>query len=137
VAGFIGSPAMNFIPCTVTARDGNLFFIAPGLALPVPTAKAKAMAAYKDKTVTMGIRPEDMHEATAQDLPNSLFDAKVLVVEPIGHEIYLDVMVGNFEIIARVSPDCPVRVGQTIKLAASLDKLHAFDPQTERAIGLA
>jgi len=137
VAGFIGSPAMNFISCTVTARDDNLFFTVPGLILPVPTAKAKAMAAYKDKTVTLGIRPEDIHEATAQDPPNSLFDAKVEVVEPIGHEIYLDVMVGNFEIIARVSPDCPVKVGQTIKLAASLDKLHAFDPQTERTIGLA
>ncbi|MBI4841018.1 MAG: TOBE domain-containing protein, partial [candidate division NC10 bacterium] len=137
VAGFIGSPAMNFIPCTVTTRDGNLFFTAPGFTLPVPTAKAKAMAAYKDKAVTMGIRPEDMHEVTPQDPASSLFDAKVEVVEPVGHEIYLDVMVGSFEIIARVSPDTPVKVGQTIKLAASLDKLHAFDPQTERAIGLA
>ncbi len=137
VAGFIGSPAMNFVPCTVTARNGALFFTTPGFSLPVPSAKAKAMAAYKDKPVTMGIRPEDMHEVTPQDPPNSVFEAKVEVVEPIGHEIYLDVTVGNFEIIARVSPDAPVKVGQTIKLAAALDKLHAFDPQTERAIGLA
>ncbi len=137
VAGFIGSPSMNFIPCGVTARNGNLFFNAPGLSLPVPAAKANAMAAYKDKPVTMGIRPEDMHEVTPQDPPNSVFDAKVEVVEPIGHEIYLDVMVGTFEVIARVSPDTPVKVGQTIKLAATVDKLHAFDPQTERAIGLA
>jgi multiple sugar transport system ATP-binding protein len=136
VAGFIGSPAMNFISCTVAARNGGLLFTAPGFALPVPTGKAKALAAYKDKPVTMGIRPEDMHEATPQDPAGSLFDAKVEVVEPIGHEIYLDVMVGNNEIIARVSPDTPVKVGQTIKLAASLEKLHAFDPQTERAIGL-
>ena len=137
VAGFIGSPSMNFIPCTVTARDGDLLFTAPGFSLPVPAAKARAMEAYKDKAVTMGIRPEDMHAVTPQDPPGSMFDAKVEVVEPIGHEIYLDVMVGTFEIIARVSPDNPVKVGQTIKLAASLDKLHAFDPQTERAIGLA
>lgn len=137
VAGFIGSPAMNFIPCTVTARNGGLFFTAPGLSLPVPAARAKAMAAYKDKAVTMGIRPEDMHEVTPQDAANSVFDAKVEVVEPIGHEIYLDVMVGSFEIIARVSPDTPVKVGQALKLAAAVDKLHAFDPQTERAIGLA
>ena len=137
VAGFIGSPSMNFIPCGVTARNGNLFFNAPGLSLPVPAAKANAMAAYKDKPVTMGIRPEDMHEVTPLDLPNSMFDAKVEVVEPIGHEIYLDVMVGSFEVIARVSPDTPVKVGQIIKLAATVEKLHAFDPQTERAIGLA
>jgi multiple sugar transport system ATP-binding protein len=103
----------------------------------VPAAKASAMAGYKDKTVTMGLRPEDVREATPQDPANSLFEAKVEVVEPIGHEIYLDVTVGSAEIIARVSPDTPVKMGQMIKLAATLDKLHAFDPQTERAIGLA
>jgi multiple sugar transport system ATP-binding protein len=136
VAGFIGSPAMNFVPCSVTGKDGNLFFTTQGLSLPVPAAKAKALAAYKDKPVTLGIRPEDMHESSAQDPAPSIFDAKVEVVEPIGHEIYLDVMVGNNEIVARVSPDMPVKVGQTVKLAAVVEKLHAFDPQTERAIGL-
>jgi len=136
VAGFIGSPAMNFIPCTVTAQDGNLFFKAPGLSLPVPAGKSKAIAAYRDKAVTLGVRPEDLHEATPQDPPASVFNAKVEVVEPIGHEIYLDVTVGTSEIIARVSPDTPYKMGQAIKLAASVDKLHAFDPQTERAIGL-
>ncbi|HLE81317.1 MAG TPA: ATP-binding cassette domain-containing protein, partial [Dehalococcoidia bacterium] len=136
VAGFIGSPAMNFIPCTVTAQDGNLFFKAPGLSLPVPAGKSKAIAAYRDKAVTLGVRPEDLHEATPQDSPKSVFDAKVEVVEPIGHEIYLDVTVGTSEIIARVSPDTTYKMGQAIKLAASVDKLHAFDPQTERAIGL-
>jgi multiple sugar transport system ATP-binding protein len=136
VAGFIGSPAMNFIACTVTAQDGNLFFKAPGLSLPVPAGKSKAIAVYRDKAVTLGVRPEDLHEATPQDPRTSVFDAKVEVVEPIGHEIYLDVTVGTSEIIARVSPDTMYKMGQAIKLAASVDKLHAFDPQTERAIGL-
>jgi len=136
VAGFIGSPAMNFIACTVTAQDGTLFFKAPGLSLPVPAGKSKAIAAYRDKAVTLGIRPEGLHEATPQDPPASVFQAKVEVVEPIGHEIYLDVSVGNFEIVARVSPDTTYKMGQAIKLAASVEKLHAFDPQTERAIGL-
>src|SRR5574341_638880 len=81
VAGFIGSPAMNFISCTVAGQDGNLFFKAPGLSLPVPAAKAKAMAAYRDKPVTLGIRPEDMHETTPQDPPASVFGAKVEVIE--------------------------------------------------------
>ncbi|HSC70264.1 MAG TPA: TOBE domain-containing protein, partial [Candidatus Methylomirabilis sp.] len=71
-----------------------------------------------------------------QDPVTSVFAAKVEVVEPIGHEIYLDVTVGTSEIIARVSPDTMYKTGQAIKLAASVDKLHAFDPQTERAIGL-
>ncbi len=136
VAGFIGSPAMNFIPCTVAGKDGQLCFSHPGFTLPVPAAKSKALSSYKDKQVTMGIRPEDLHEATPQDPAGSVFDAMVEVVEPIGHEIYLDVKIGPAEIIARVSPDTPVKVGQKIKLAATTEKLHAFDQQTEKSIGL-
>ncbi|HTU02173.1 MAG TPA: TOBE domain-containing protein, partial [Candidatus Sulfotelmatobacter sp.] len=115
-------------------KDERLYFAAPGLNLPVPQSRAKALAAYKDRPITMGIRPEDMHEAHAQDSPANVFEAHVEVVEPIGHEIYLDVTAGGTEIVARVSPDTPVKMGQTIKLAASVDKLHAFDPQTEKAI---
>jgi multiple sugar transport system ATP-binding protein len=136
VAGFIGSPAMNFIKCTVASKNGQLCFSHPGFNLPVPSAKAKALAAYTDKPVTMGIRPEDLHEATAQDSAASVLEATVEVVEPIGHEIYLDVMIGPSEIIARVSPDTPAKVGQKIKLAATTEKLHAFDQQSEKSIGL-
>jgi len=136
VAGFIGSPAMNFVSCKVISKDGQLCFSHPGFTLAAPSAKAKALADFKDKPVVMGIRPEDLHEATAQDPANSTFDVMVEVVEPIGHEIYLDVKVGPAEIIARVSPDTPVKVGQKLRLAATTEKLHAFDPQTEKAIGL-
>ena len=136
VAGFIGSPAMNFIKCTVAAKDGQLCFSHPGFNLPVPSSRAKALAGYKDKSVTMGIRPEDLHEATPQDPAASVFEVTVEVVEPIGHEIYLDVMIGQSEIIARVSPDTPAKVGQKLKLSATTEKLHAFDQQTEKAIGL-
>ena len=135
VAGFIGSPAMNFIPCTVSSKDGQLFFTNPGLNLVVPSSRAKALAAYAGKPVTMGVRPEELREATPQDPANTVFDAMVEVVEPIGHEIYLDVQAGPVELIARVSPDTPAKVGQKIKLAATVEKLHAFDPQTEKAIG--
>jgi multiple sugar transport system ATP-binding protein len=135
VAGFIGSPAMNFIPCTVSNKDGQILFTNPGLTLVVPSSRAKALAAYAGKPVTMGIRPEELREATAQDPANTVFDAMVEVVEPIGHEIYLDVKAGPAELIARVSPDTPAKVGQKIKLAATVEKLHAFDPQTEKAIG--
>jgi multiple sugar transport system ATP-binding protein len=135
VAGFIGSPAMNFISCSVSSKDGQLFFTNPGLNLVVPSSRAKALAAYAGKPVTMGVRPEELREATAQDPANTVFEATVEVVEPIGHEIYLDVKAGPVELIARVSPDTPAKVGQKIKLAATVEKLHAFDPQTEKAIG--
>jgi multiple sugar transport system ATP-binding protein len=136
VAGFIGSPAMNFIPCTVTARDGELFFSAPDFSLAVAPAKREALSGYRDRAVVLGIRPEDLHEVTPKDPPSSILDAKVEVVEPVGHEIYLDLMVGSFALTARVGPDTGVRIGESIKLAASLDKLRVFDAQTERAIGL-
>ncbi len=136
VAGFIGSPAMNFVPCSVTEKDGKLFFTAPGLNLIVPAAKAKALAGYKGRQVTMGIRPEDMHEVSPQDSPASIFEAQVDVVEPLGNEIYLDMKVNGAELVARVSSDITVKMGQKIKLAASVEKLHAFDQQTERAIGV-
>jgi len=135
VAGFIGSPSMNFIPCNVSSKDGQLFFTNPGLNLVVPSSRAKALAAYAGKPVTMGVRPEELREATPQDPANTVFDAMVEVVEPIGHEIYLDVKAGPVELIARVSPDTPAKVGQKITLAATVEKLHAFDPQTEKAIG--
>jgi multiple sugar transport system ATP-binding protein len=135
VAGFIGSPAMNFISCSVSSKDGQLFFTNPGLNLVVPSSRAKALAAYAGKPVTMGVRPEELREATAQDPANTVFEATVEVVEPIGHEIYLDVKAGPVELIARVSPDTPAKVGQKIRLAATVEKLHAFDPQTEKAIG--
>jgi multiple sugar transport system ATP-binding protein len=135
VAGFIGSPAMNFVACTVTGKDGQLFFTNPGMSLMVPSSRAKALAAYKDKQVTMGIRPEELRSSTPQDPAACTFEAMVEVVEPIGHEIYLDVTAGPAELVARVSPDTPVKVGQKIRLAATVEKLHAFDPQTEKAIG--
>jgi multiple sugar transport system ATP-binding protein len=135
VAGFIGSPSMNFVPCSVSSKDGQLFFTNPGLNLVVPSSRAKALAAYVGKPVTMGVRPEELQAATPQDPANAVFDAMVEVVEPIGHEIYLDVKAGPVELIARVSPDTPVKVGQKIKLVATVEKLHAFDPQTEKAIG--
>ncbi|MFA5028670.1 MAG: sn-glycerol-3-phosphate ABC transporter ATP-binding protein UgpC [Candidatus Methylomirabilota bacterium] len=136
VAGFIGSPAMNFLPCTVMPKGDGLAFTAPGLSLPVPPAKAKALAEFANRKVTMGIRPEDMREALPTDPAQCTFEASVEVVEPIGHEIYLNVMIDGTEVVARVSPDTPVKVGQKIKLAATVEKLHAFDPQTEKSIGL-
>jgi len=112
----------------------RLCFTHPGFTLPAPSALAAALAAYVDRPVIMGCRPEDIHEAASQDSANSAVEAFVEVVEPIGHEIYLVVKAGPAEITARVSPDTPVRAGRTIKLSVTTEKLHAFDPQTEKAV---
>jgi multiple sugar transport system ATP-binding protein len=136
VAGFIGSPAMNFIECNVAQVDGRLSFAHSGFTLPVPSALADVLAAYVDRPVIMGCRPEDIHEASPKDSAHGTVDALVEVVEPVGHEIYLVVKAGPAEITARVSPDTPVKAGHTIRLSVTTEKLHAFDPQTEKAIPL-
>src|SRR5262245_40867979 len=91
VAGFIGSPAMNFAEGVVGEQGGALTVSNPGLTIPVPPARAERLRAYKGQSVTIGVRPEDIHIASDS---RTGFDAVVDVVEPLGSEILLDVKVG-------------------------------------------
>src|SRR5690349_12810567 len=135
VAGFIGSPAMNFVDVAINEVNGQVVAEAPGLRLAVPAAKAGALRAYKGQQVALGVRPEDVHVATAADPASLCFDATVEVVEPLGSEILLDVHVGRGgSIVARVEPGVRVKVHETVKLAVNADRLHFFDAKTEQAI---
>ncbi len=133
VAGFIGSPAMNFLDCTVVG-DGELAVEAPGLRIAVPPAQKAPLARYRGKTVTLGVRPEDIREATGDDPKQYCVDAVVEVVEPLGNEILLDVRVGQHPLVARVPPTSRVRLHEQITLALNPERLHFFDVQTEQAI---
>jgi multiple sugar transport system ATP-binding protein len=135
VAGFIGSPSMNFIPCSVESRDGKLFFANEGLRIGVPRAKASALGAYAGKAITLGIRPEDLQQAQASDPVEAVIDAVVNVIEPLGHETLLELGAGPNRLLARFRPDLVLAPGQAIRLSANLDKLHAFDMATDMAIG--
>src|SRR5580765_6662140 len=106
VAGFIGSPAMNFADVTINDTGGSVTAESQGLRLQVPPAKAAALRAYKGQTVAFGVRPEDVHIATGSDPAGLTFDATVEVVEPLGSEILLDVRAGASAttIVARVEP---------------------------------
>jgi multiple sugar transport system ATP-binding protein len=132
VAGFIGSPAMNFAEATVTEEGGQVIVANPGLRVAVAPSKAERMRAYKGQTVTVGVRPEDMHIA-ASDVRTG-FDAVVDVVEPLGAEILLDVKVGNSVMVARVEPTVRAKVHEKIRLNVEPDRLHFFDGKTEAAI---
>ena len=136
VAGFIGSPAMNFADVTINDGGGAVTAEAQGLRLQVPAAKAAALRAYKGQTVAFGVRPEDVHMATGSDAAGLTFDATVEVVEPLGSEILLDVRAGNSAttIVARVEPTVRAKVKDSVKLAVNPDRLHFFDPKTEQAI---
>ncbi len=133
VAGFIGSPAMNFMECTVVA-NGDLAVESPGFRVAVPPAQKATLDRYRGKTVTLGVRPEDLREASPDDPKHYRVDAVVEVVEPLGNEILLDVRVGKHPLVARVPPISRVRLHEQIPLTLNPERLHFFDTQTEQAI---
>jgi multiple sugar transport system ATP-binding protein len=135
VAGFIGSPAMNFIDCTVTGSDGNLAVDAPGgFLIAVPPSSRSALERYRGQPVTLGIRPEDIRESRPGDPKESQVDAVVEVVEPLGNEILIDVTVGPNPMVARVPPTSRLRMHERVRLSLDPERLHFFDAKTEQAI---
>ena len=133
VAGFIGSPAMNFIDVTV-ADAGGLWADAPGFRVKVPPTHASRLGAYKGQRVTLGLRPEDLRVASGSDPAEYTFDAVVDVVEPLGSEILLDLRAGQNTMVARVEPSVRAKVHETLKLAVTPDRARFFDAKTELAI---
>jgi multiple sugar transport system ATP-binding protein len=134
VAGFIGSPAMNFIDVTITDTGGVTRAEAPGLNVAIPPARAERLRPYKGQRITLGIRPEDLHVASGADPRDSCVDAVVDVVEPLGSEILLDVKVGPSVVVARVDPSVRVKVHEPVRLALDPERLQFFDPKSELAI---
>ncbi len=134
VAGFIGSPAMNFIDASVTEVEGKLYAETVGFRVPVPADRSRRLASYKAQQVTLGIRPEDLHEANLGGSGGVSFETVVEVVEPLGSEILLDVRVGRQLLVARVDSSSRARHHEKIRLAFVPERIHFFDPQTEEAI---
>jgi multiple sugar transport system ATP-binding protein len=134
VAGFIGSPAMNF--ATVTLADGNGSITAKnnGLEIEVPAGQADRLRPHVGKQVTMGVRPEDLHVASDRDPAGLTFNSKIEVVEQLGSEILLDVRVGDDNMVASVDPTTRAKIQDTLRLAANPDRLHFFDAKSEAAI---
>jgi multiple sugar transport system ATP-binding protein len=134
VAGFIGSPAMNFADVAIAEAGGALWAENPGYRVKVPPARVERLRPYKGQKVTFGVRPEDLHPATGADPGDYAFDATVEVVEPLGSEILLDVKAGTNSMVARVDPTVRVKVHEKIRLAFNPERLHFFDLKTEAAI---
>jgi len=134
VAGFIGSPAMNFADVTINEAGGALVTEAPGFRIHVPPAQHASLKPYKGQRVTLGVRPEDLHIAGGGDSPQHTFDAVVDVVEPLGAEILLDVKSGTSTLVARVEPTVRAKVHEHVRLAVNPERLHFFDSKTEQAL---
>jgi multiple sugar transport system ATP-binding protein len=134
VAGFIGSPAMNFIPVTLGEQNGALYAEANAVKLKVPADRAARLAAYRGQPVTLGIRPEDLRVGSTADSSDQAFDAVVDVVEPLGSEILLDVTVAGQSVVARVEPSVKARPHDKIRMAFVPERMHFFDVKTEAVI---
>jgi multiple sugar transport system ATP-binding protein len=134
VAGFIGSPAMNFVPVSISETNGAVYAETTGLRVKVPAEKAGALRAYKGQTVTLGIRPEDLRVGSGSDSPDLAFDAVVEVVEPLGSEILLDVAVAGQSVVCRVEPSVKARPHEKIRLVLVPERIHFFEAKTEAVI---
>ncbi len=134
VAGFIGSPPMNFVDATIV-KNGKLVVDAGPLKFPLPDSHPAA--AFAGKKVTLGIRPEAISEADSgmvQRTDDNTFTAKVDVLETLGHEYVAYLKVGDSNITATIDTSTKMTEGQTSDFAVKIDELHIFDAETEAAI---
>ena len=134
VAGFIGSPAMNFADVTISENGGRPVAEAPGLRIALPGEIAARARAKLGRKATLGIRPEDIHVAGPADSADYSFESNVEVVEQLGSEILLDTRVGPALMVASIEPGAKVRAHDKLRLALKPDRLHLFDAETEAAI---
>jgi multiple sugar transport system ATP-binding protein len=138
VAGFMGSPQMNLLDAKVVKSGNDVRLMFGSHSIKVPEAKAKKLVDgnYVDKTVVLGIRPEDVkdEEMFISQSPDSTIDATVKVYELLGAEVFLYFTIDQFDITARVNPRTKARPGDTIQIALDLSKIHLFDKETEQVI---
>jgi multiple sugar transport system ATP-binding protein len=134
VAGFIGSPAMNFAPVRIEAENGGLCAVGDGIRLKVPAPMTNRLGRYAGSEVTFGIRPEDLHIASEADPAELTLDAVVEVVERLGPEILLDIAVGPVTMVASVEPTTTAKVHERLRLGVNPHRMHFFDNETENAI---
>jgi multiple sugar transport system ATP-binding protein len=136
VAGFIGSPAMNFFPAKLRRDNSKLMVDSGAFAVAIPPENAKPYQAYEGKNVIFGIRPEDIHDPkfTPPNVHTENVEAQVDVTELMGNEIFLHMLSGQNAFVARVDPRSSMHVEEKVQIAFDMDSFHVFDAETEEAI---
>ena len=138
VAGFIGSPSMNFIEVHVVEEGGAVYLVREGVRIRANAKMAKELKeqGYVGKRVWLGIRPEHLELKgyhTMEHEENTLV-GEVEIVEPLGADTEIHVNVDGVLVTARLEGHIPVKVGEKVELVVNRDRLHAFDVETEKAI---
>ena len=135
VAGFIGSPAMNFFDAKVERSNGNLIIDSEAFNAVIPKTIASKYEKYAGKRVIFGIRPEDIHDPsfTPADIQTSLVEARVDVTELMGSEIYLHLKAKGDTFVGRVDPRTYMRAGNDVQVAFNMDNIHLFESEGDQA----
>jgi len=136
VAGFIGSPTMNFLPCRLVENGAGLTIrLSDWLALPVPPAREARYRQRVGHELIFGLRPEHIREGRGE-IPqgSAAFEARLDVVEPMGMETMVYFLVDGVEVCGRVEPAAAGSVGEPMRLVADLNQMHLIDPRSELVI---
>jgi multiple sugar transport system ATP-binding protein len=140
VAGFIGSPSMNFCEADLVQSNGDLVVDTGDFTVTVPEDRRPTYGDAVGKgRVVFGIRPEDMHDPAflPPGVDQSVIKAEVDVVELMGNEIFVYLKVGDQTLIARVDPRTSFRVGDSVEIAINMGNMHLFEKDTEQAVAQA
>jgi multiple sugar transport system ATP-binding protein len=130
VAGFIGSPAMNFFKSRLQRSDGKLIVDAGAFQVTVPKSRNSRYESHAGKEVIFGIRPEDIHDPsfTPSEITPSKVETNVDVTELMGNEVFVYLVSGGLNYVARVDPRTGMRTGQKVQVAFNMDNMHLFEP---------
>jgi multiple sugar transport system ATP-binding protein len=133
VGGFIGSPAMNFFDAELNGTEDKVSLQAGDVRIDLPSEKFKQLALYKEKSVIVGIRPEDL-KPTPDHTEGKTIKGIVEVVEPIGNETYVELNAGSFSLFAAAGRRSQIKTHNNLVLKPIIDNLHLFETDNEKAI---
>ena len=138
VAGFIGTPQINFIDATIITCSGELCALVDDITVPLPLRmqENENVKKYVGKPIVYGIRCEDMHINSSYALENKQNEItlKADLAEMMGSEVYIYSSINDKEIIAKVRSDTNISSGDSVKLYIDTEKVHLFDPESELLI---
>lgn len=136
VAGFIGSPAMNFFPATIVNRDNSYYIDTGDFQLELPHSFHKSVSSYIGKELNFGVRPEDFHDKKfyPDATSGNTVRAKIELIEPLGDEVLYYLITGRHQIVAKLDSRTEKKVGEDIEIAVEMSKTHIFDPENEKTL---
>ena len=138
VAGFIGSPAMNFVPVTIKQQGGDVIADAGSFQVTLPPMQAERVRDYVGKSCVWGIRPEDIYDTQIIGLVKpgngNTVQVDVDVIEPLGSDVEMYLKAGDVSLIAMIDSASPAKIGDHLNVVLDMEKSHLFDKDTEQAL---